>query len=70
MHTGTEETHLKDKRSAKAYLQISGASLERAMRDPHDPLPYLKIGNLVRFDPYDLADWLQRRRVQRSGDAA
>jgi len=64
-----EEPYLKNKRQAKAYLQISAASLEKAMRDPDDPLPYIKIGNLVRFDPGELEAWTKRRQ-HRSAEVA
>jgi excisionase family DNA binding protein len=26
-------------------------------------IPYLKVGGLLRFDPLELADWLDRARV-------
>jgi hypothetical protein len=64
-----EKTYFKNKRWTAAYLCMSSASLERAMRDPSDPLPYLKFGNLVRFDPSQVQEWAMRRRVQR-GQAA
>jgi excisionase family DNA binding protein len=62
-----EETYLKSKREAARYLGISQGSLERLMRSG---LTYIRVGNLVRFRPEDLADFIERRRVQRSGDAA
>ena len=63
------ESNLQTKRQAKAYLQISAASLEKAMRNPDDPLPYIKICNLVRFEPADLVEWAKRRRVRRLTEA-
>jgi len=62
-----QETKYKDKRGVIAYLRMSPASLERAMRDHGDPLPYYKFGNLVRFDPSEVQEWARRRRVQRGG---
>jgi excisionase family DNA binding protein len=59
-----EQPHLKSKQEAARYLNCSTGSVERLMRDPEDPLPALKIGNLVRFEPSALADWLERRRVK------
>ncbi len=29
--------------------------------------PYLKVGKLVRFDPAEIAGWLDEGRVRRSG---
>jgi excisionase family DNA binding protein len=62
-----QQTYLKNKREAARYLGISPGSLERLMRSG---LAYVRVGNLVRFRPEDLADYIERRRVQRSGDAA
>ena len=30
-------------------------------------VPYLKVGKLVRFDPAEIAGWLDEVRVRRSG---
>ncbi|MHB1533477.1 MAG: helix-turn-helix domain-containing protein [Acidimicrobiales bacterium] len=30
-------------------------------------VPYLKVGKLVRFDPAEIAGWLDEGRVRRSG---
>lgn len=30
-------------------------------------VPYLKVGKLVRFDPAEIAGWLDEARVRRSG---
>jgi excisionase family DNA binding protein len=49
------------------YLGVSLGSLERLMRSG---LAYIRVGNLVRFRPEDLADYIEQRRVRRSGDAA
>jgi excisionase family DNA binding protein len=62
-----EQTYLKSKREAARYLGVSLGSLERLMRSG---LPYIRVGNLVRFKPDDLADFVEQRRVQRSGNAA
>jgi excisionase family DNA binding protein len=58
---------LRTKKQAAKYLNVSGGSIERLMRSG---LKYIKIGGLVRFRPEDLADYIERRRVQRPGDAA
>lgn len=62
-----QQAYLKNKREAARYLRVSLGSLERLMRSG---LPFVKIGSLVKFRPEDLADYIERRRVQRSGDAA
>ncbi|MGO4885325.1 MAG: helix-turn-helix domain-containing protein [Bryobacteraceae bacterium] len=61
-----EETYLKTKREAAKYLGVSLGSLERLMRSG---LAYIRVGNLVRFRPEDLADFIERRRVQHSEGA-
>jgi len=33
-------------------------------------LAYIRVGNLVRFRPEDLADYIERRRIQRPEGAA
>ena len=61
-----EETYLKNKREAARFLGVSLASLQRLIRAD---LPYVRVGNLVRFTPEDLADFIERRRVLTSRDA-
>ena len=63
---GNQETYLKTKREAARYLGVSLATLERLIRSG---LPHIRISHLVRFRPEDLADFIEQRRVQRSGDA-
>src|ERR1022692_3899337 len=63
----SEQTYLKTKRKAARYLGVSLGSLERLMRSG---LAYIRVGNLVRFRPEDLTDYIERRRVQRTEDAA
>jgi excisionase family DNA binding protein len=48
-------------------LGVSLGSLERLMRSG---LAYIRVGNLVRFRPEDLADYIERRRIQRPEGAA
>jgi excisionase family DNA binding protein len=62
-----EQTYLKNKREAARYLGVSLGSLERLMRSG---LTYIRVGNLVRFRPEDLADFIERRRVQHTEGAA
>ena len=63
----SEQTYLKNKREAARYLGVSLGSLERLMRSG---LAYVRVGNLVRFRPEDLADFIERRRVEHTGGAA
>jgi excisionase family DNA binding protein len=56
MHVA-ETYQLKTKKQAARYLGISEGSLERHMRAD---LPYVKIGNLVRFRPEDLAAYAEK----------
>jgi excisionase family DNA binding protein len=60
-----EQTYLKTKREAARYLNVSVGSLERLMRCG---LVHVRCGkHLVRFRPEDLADFVERRRVQQFG---
>lgn len=61
------DKYLKSKREAAKYLGISVGLLERLMRSG---LVFVRIGNLVKFRPEDLADFIERRREQRSEKAA
>ncbi|MGA3099090.1 MAG: helix-turn-helix domain-containing protein [Bryobacteraceae bacterium] len=63
----SKENYLKSKREAARYLGVSTGSLERIMRSG---LAYVRVGNLVKFRPEDLADYVKQRRVQHGGDAA
>lgn len=58
-------TYLKTKREAARYLGVSLGSVESLMRRG---LPYVRIGNLVRFRPEDLAAFIEQRRC--AGGAA
>ncbi len=64
----TETTYLKSKREAAKYLAVSQGSLERLMRT--GGLPHIRVGCLVRFRPEDLADWIERQRVQHPAEVA
>lgn len=61
-----EQTYLKNKREAARYLGVSLGSLERLKRSG---LAYIRVGNLVKFKPEDLADFIKQRRVQCPRDA-
>jgi excisionase family DNA binding protein len=57
--------HLKTKKQAARYLNVSVASIERLMRSG---LRYVKCGGLVRFRDEDLSAYLDQNT--RSGAAA
>ena len=59
----SNEPYLKTKREAARYLGVSVGSLERLMRSG---LTFIRVGSLVRFRPEDLAEFVERRRVQHS----
>jgi excisionase family DNA binding protein len=62
-----EKTYLKTKREAARYLGVSLGSLERLKRSE---LPYVRVGNMIRFRPEDLDDYITKNRVQKTGDVA
>jgi hypothetical protein len=53
----TDDCPLRTKQEAAKFLSISPASLERLMRRG---LPYIKLGNLVRFRHRDLINHIDR----------
>jgi excisionase family DNA binding protein len=62
----SEPTYLKSKKQAAAYLNISVSCLEQLMRSG---LAFVRLGKgNIRFRPEDLAEYIERRRVQLSGD--
>jgi len=64
----SDQTYLKSKREAARYLGVSIGSVERLVREGE--LPYIRIGILAKFRPEDLADYIERRRLQHSVEAA
>jgi excisionase family DNA binding protein len=63
----SDQPYLKTKPEAARYLGVSLGSLERLMRSG---LSNIRVGNLVRFRPEDLEDFIEQRRVQRLGESA
>ena len=57
--------HLKTKKQAARYLNVSVASIERHMRSR---LRFIRVGNLVRFRDEDLSAYLDQNA--RGGAAA
>lgn len=54
--------NLLDIRAVAEHLATSERHVRRLV-DEHR-IPYLKVGHFVRFDPADLAEWLDACRVQ------
>jgi hypothetical protein len=58
---------------ASAFLKIPVASL-RSMRarkpPPRDPIPFVKIGQLVRYRTDQLQKWIERNTFFDTGDAS
>jgi excisionase family DNA binding protein len=61
-----EHRYLQSKREAAQYLGVSIGSIERLTRS--GLLAYIRVGNLVKFRPEDLADYVQKRRVQQPAE--
>jgi excisionase family DNA binding protein len=59
-----DEYRLRSKREAARYLGVSVGTLERMMRAG---LTYVRISNLVRFRPEDLATYIEQCRVPGAG---
>jgi excisionase family DNA binding protein len=58
-----EIPYLKTKREAARYLGVSPGTMERLVRS--GGLAYVRVGILMKFRPEDLADFIERQRVQR-----
>jgi len=51
---------LMDMETLAAHLGDSVRHVRRLVADKR--IPYLKVGHLVRFDPTEIAEWLDRAR--------
>jgi excisionase family DNA binding protein len=67
--TGTERSSMPDTDTIPQLLTIEqladrlGITVRHVRRLVAERrVPYLKVGKLVRFDPADIADWLQNER--------
>lgn len=70
MNRKTVAQHLNEK-DAAARIGVSVRFLRKMRSMPgQDPLPFVKIGSLVRYSEADLSDWLERRRVCDSLEAS
>ena len=56
-----QQAYLMSKREAARYLDVSVGTLERLMRFG---LVYIRVGNLVKFRPEDLAAYIEQQRVR------
>ena len=57
----TATAYLQSKHQGAKFLGISEASLMRAVR--RGEIAYVRVGNLVKFRPEDLAAYVNARRV-------
>jgi helix-turn-helix protein len=55
---------LLDTKEAAAFLGTAEQTLVVWRCTKRYPLPYVKVGGAVRYDPQDLADFLESRRVR------
>ncbi len=53
------EPLLLDKLETARRLGISVRGLDRLIRDPDNPLPYIPVGRLIKFRPADVQRWLE-----------
>jgi len=67
----------KSRRFAVSLIDIPAAADKFATTERHireliyrREIPYLKVGHLVRFDPDELAEWIDAQRVPEAGRAA
>lgn len=63
MEPRPEFEELVTKHELERLLGFSDRWIEQKMRDPSDPLPYLRFGRAVRFQPTKVQQWLERRSV-------
>jgi excisionase family DNA binding protein len=57
-----EVPQLLDMRAVAALLATSVRHVQRLVSEQR--IPYLKVGRFVRFDPTEVADWLDEQRVE------
>ena len=53
--------HLLDLHAVAARLALSERHVRRLVSERK--IPYMKVGHLLRFDPTEIADWLDASRV-------
>ena len=53
--------HLLDLHAVAARLALSERHVRRLVSERK--IPYMKVGHLLRFDPGEIADWLDASRV-------
>ena len=58
---GSEVPHLLDLRAVATRLSLSERHVRRLVEERR--IPYLKVGRLLRFDPGEIAEWLDATRV-------
>ncbi|PYS47325.1 MAG: hypothetical protein DMF68_16290 [Acidobacteria bacterium] len=61
-----EQHKLWDKKALADFLDVSVYWIDKQLsKDSGDPIPHIKLGKLVRFDPQDtqFRKWLEGHRV-------
>lgn len=53
--------HLIDATTLAAHLGVTVRTIRRKVTERE--IPYIRIGNLIRFDPVEIAAWLDAARV-------
>jgi predicted DNA-binding transcriptional regulator AlpA len=56
-------------REAAAHLNLSISTLNKLRCTGYGPV-YFKLGRAVRYDPYDLDQWLAAHRVNNTSETA
>ncbi len=64
-----ERARLLDTEQAAQFLGLSKRTLENKRVSGIDPIPFVKCGRAVRYDPRDLESWLDARRFKNTGEA-
>lgn len=59
--TDDDLPRLLDAPAVAEHLGISQRHVKRLVADRR--IPYVKVGGLVRFDPADVRDWLERAKI-------
>ncbi len=60
---------LLDKIETATQLGVSVRTLDRLLRDPDHPLPFVRVGRLVKFRPADVQSWIESQLTTGNGGA-
>lgn len=67
--TNKDEAHLRNKKRAARYLDISVATLDRMRRNGTGPR-YVRVGTQIRYKPEDLVAFVEACAQNTGGAAA